>query len=188
MNPKRIQIIETTCELMEKQGYHATGINQILSESAAPRGSLYYYFPDGKEGLAAEAIEYTGKRLSDRIINRLADDQNAAESIPTFIKRIANSVEASNFQAGGPLTTVAMETATTSDRLNLACRAAYNQIQTAFYQKLIPEYEPERAEELATFITAAVEGAIILSRTNHSGDPLRLISKEIGFLLECSKQ
>ena len=41
MSSTRDQIIEKTCELLEAQGYHATGLNQILAESGAPKGSLY---------------------------------------------------------------------------------------------------------------------------------------------------
>jgi TetR/AcrR family transcriptional regulator, lmrAB and yxaGH operons repressor len=55
VKPTRDQIIQTTCTLLESQGYHATGLNQILKESGAPKGSLYYYFPQGKEELAEEA-------------------------------------------------------------------------------------------------------------------------------------
>jgi TetR/AcrR family transcriptional repressor of lmrAB and yxaGH operons len=168
---------------MEKQGYHATGLNQILAESGTPKGSLYYYFPGGKEELAASAIEQTGLAVSERIANGLAGNTNTAEAIDTFIQRIANGVEASGFQAGGPLATVAMETATTNERLNLACRKAYDRLQRTFYDKLVGEFSEPRAAELATFITAAIEGGIILSRTNHDGAPLRRVAAEIRLLL-----
>lgn len=36
----RDQIIETACDLLESQGFHATGLNQIVKESSA-QGSLY---------------------------------------------------------------------------------------------------------------------------------------------------
>ena len=49
MNTTRQQIVEKTSALLERQGYHATGLNQIVAESETPRGSLYYYFPHGKE-------------------------------------------------------------------------------------------------------------------------------------------
>lgn len=49
----RDNILRTASRLFRKQGYHATGLNQITAESGAPRGSLYYYFPGGKEELAA---------------------------------------------------------------------------------------------------------------------------------------
>ncbi len=42
MASTRNQIIETTCDLLESQGFHGTGLSQIIKESGAPRGSLYY--------------------------------------------------------------------------------------------------------------------------------------------------
>jgi hypothetical protein len=39
--------------------------------------------------------------------------------------------------------------------------------------------QPARAGELATFITASLEGGILLSRVAHSGDPLRRIGVEL---------
>jgi AcrR family transcriptional regulator len=61
MTSARDQIISKTCELFENQGYHATGINQIVKESGAPKGSIYYYFPDGKEEIALEAVIRSGQ-------------------------------------------------------------------------------------------------------------------------------
>jgi hypothetical protein len=80
-----------------------------------------------------------------------------------------------------------METAIASERLNLACRAAYNRLQGAFAAKLAASgYDPQRSAELATFITAAFEGGIILSRTYRTGDPLRRVGQELAALLAVS--
>ena len=51
--------IDTASSLFANQGYHATGISEILKKSNAPKGSLYYYFPQGKEQLAQEALANT---------------------------------------------------------------------------------------------------------------------------------
>ena len=53
MSTTREQIIEKTCELIELQGFNATGVNQIIRESGTPKGSLYYHFPGGKEELGS---------------------------------------------------------------------------------------------------------------------------------------
>lgn len=174
MMSTREQILETTCELMESQGYHATGLNQIVQVSGAPKGSLYHYFPEGKEQIASEAIAHVAGRITERIRTNLAAIADPAEALQAFCEQVAENVERSGFRAGGPLTSVAAETATTSERLNQACRAAYAGMRQAFEEKLLTGgISQEQAGALAGFVLAAMEGAILLSRTAHSGDPLR---------------
>jgi TetR/AcrR family transcriptional regulator, lmrAB and yxaGH operons repressor len=181
----RDQIIETTCDLMENQGYHATGLNEIVKESGSPKGSLYYYFPGGKEEIAAEAVAWAGRKTAARVREALLEKETAGEAIQDLLYRIAFIIEESGYRAGGPLTAVAMETATTSERLNLACRQAYQEIRAAFAEKLQGSGIPsERAVHLAAFITASVEGGILLSRTDHSGAPLRLVADQVRTLVE----
>lgn len=107
MKGKRDQIIDTTCQLMEVQGYHATGLNQILAESGAPKGSLYHYFPEGKEELAAEAVARSARVIEERMRTVMAEIDDAATAVITFILRLAEQVEASGYRAGGPITAVA---------------------------------------------------------------------------------
>lgn len=184
MSSTREQFIETTCDLLEEQGYHATALNQIVAESGSPKGSLYYYFPEGKEELAAEAITLTGEMVAARNRENLSDEAEPAEAVRRFVHRIAGHVEASGYRGGGPLMTVAMETATSSERLNLACREAYGRLQEAFSELFIAHgFSPGRADGLATFVIASIEGGVILSRTAHSGDPLRRVADELaGYL------
>lgn len=185
MSAVRQQFIATTCALMEQQGFHATGLNQIIKESGAPKGSLYYYFPEGKDELAEAAIAWAGETLAAHIRTTLTEAGDAASIIQSFVEGIATAVERSGFRSGGPLTTVAMETATTNERLNRACRDAYTLLQAAFAAKLVADgYTQAQAESLATFITAAIEGGIILCRTYHTGAPLRLVAEQVGQLLQ----
>lgn len=178
MSPAREQILQTTGALLERQGCHATGLNEIIRESGAPKGSLYYYFPAGKDQLVAEAVLEGARGVAERIRANMAD-----LGLEGFVMRIADGVEASGYAAGSPLTAVAMETATTNERINLACREAYGMIVAAFRDGLV-EQKPgeEGAAALALFVTAAVEGGIILSRTQHDATPLRVIAAQLGRL------
>jgi len=186
MSTTRDQFIATTCDLLESQGFHATGLNQIVRESGAPKGSLYYHFPAGKDELAEEAIAWAGRVTAQQIEQGMACSNDAAEAIPAFVAQIAHHVEASGFRSGGPLMTVAMETATTNERLNTACRHAYDQVQAAFAVKLTASGYAD-AQALAACITAAIEGGIMLSRTYHSGDPLRTVAAQLQTLLRAAQ-
>ncbi|NJN17331.1 MAG: TetR/AcrR family transcriptional regulator [Oscillochloris sp.] len=187
MSNAREQIIATTCDLLEEQGYHGTGLNQILKQSGAPKGSLYYYFPEGKVELAAEAIARTATLTAGRIRSSLMERDDVAEALAGFLRFIADQVERSGYRAGGPLTAVAMETATTNQRLNLACRDAFQQIEVAFAEAMrVAGASDTQAADLATFITATIEGGIILSRTYHSGDPLRRVADQLAHHLRQS--
>lgn len=185
MNPKREQIIQTTCQLIEIQGYHATGINQILAESEAPKGSLYYYFPEGKDELVEEAIDYTGQIIAGRLQEGMDAHENAATAVPVFLRQLAHYVHKSGYQAGGPITAVAMEAASTNERLNTACQRAYQQWQRVIEKKLLAdEYPTARAQQLASVTIALIEGAIILSRTERTVTPLLNAAAELEILLE----
>lgn len=184
MTTTREQIIATTSELLEAQGYYATGLNQIVAESGAPKGSLYYYFPDGKEGLTAEVIERAGRSVAERIRSGLAEVENPAEAVQRFVLTVAHHVAASSYRAGGPITTVALETAGKSDRLNEACQHAYASWVAAFQEKLEQSgYPAPLAARRATMIIAVIEGAIVLSRTYRSVAPLEAVAEELGNLV-----
>jgi AcrR family transcriptional regulator len=66
------QIVDGRAELLRRQGYAATGIKQIVTGPQGPFGSLYHFFPGGKERLGAEAIRVSGK-LYQQLIPAVLD-------------------------------------------------------------------------------------------------------------------
>jgi TetR/AcrR family transcriptional repressor of lmrAB and yxaGH operons len=187
MSSTRQQIIEKTSELLERQGYHATGLNQIVAESETPRGSLYYYFPEGKEELAAEAIEYKAQYMSRHLGQQLAAYDDPVEAIYRFLLDVAGHIERLNCCGGSPMAAVALETSNHSERLRQACAGGYHQMQKLFEDKLLAGgFQPGRTHTLAATILAALEGGVILSRTEQNAQPLRLIAEEVKQLLLCA--
>jgi TetR/AcrR family transcriptional repressor of lmrAB and yxaGH operons len=181
----REQFIETTCTLLELQGYHATGLNQIVAESGSPKGSLYHYFPGGKESLVTEALEAAGARIEARIRAELQQHDTAALAVYHFVTHLAEAVEASGFQAGAPITTVAMEVAVTNPHLRQVCHKIFQQWQLAIADRLRADgiYS---AESLALMCIASIEGGILLSRTARSRQPLEEIAEHLAHLIATS--
>lgn len=188
MKSVREHIVQAASVLIENQGYHATGMNEIVTKSGAPKGSIYYYFPEGKDAITSEAVETAGRALAGHIRENLVNTAHLAESIQSFLEGIAHNVELSGFTAGGPLAIVASETATTHENLNMVCRSAYSELISAFEDKFLASgCSPEEASSLAWMVTSTIEGAIILSRTFHSGDPLRRAGSELARLVKSAR-
>lgn len=185
----RERMVQATCELLEAQGYHATGLNEILQRSDTPRGSLYYYFPEGKEELATEAIERQGRFIEERIRQDLAADEDAADAVQNLFFKLAGYAATSGCRAIGPITGVALESSTTNERLRQACAEVYESWRVVYEEKLLASgFGAEEAASLSLLILGAMEGAITLTRTLRSAEPLQQTGIQLGALLKLLQQ
>ncbi|MBP7096892.1 MAG: TetR/AcrR family transcriptional regulator [Spirochaetia bacterium] len=190
--PSRERVVETAIRLFEERGYHATGIAELVKESGAPRGSVYFHFPGGKEQIAVEAVTRSGGRLAALVRENLKGEGpdgslDCAGALVAFLERVAIQVERSGFRSGGPLLIVASETASGGGLIGDACRKAYEGLASAFREALEDcGCAAEAASSLALTILAAVEGAIVLSRSFRSADPLRRVAADLGVLLRAA--
>ncbi|MFN7036010.1 MAG: TetR/AcrR family transcriptional regulator [Bellilinea sp.] len=182
MTTPREKIILTTCNLLERQGYYASGLNEIIQASGAPKGSLYHYFPGGKTEIAVEAVGSAAETTARLVEEHLAGYDDPAEGIRSLVEEIARRVEQAGYAAGGPLMLVALETVNSNAAINQACRQAYERIQAVFRSRLMMAgMSAAAADSLALVIVSTIEGATLLSRTLHSARPL---SEAAGFLAE----
>src|ERR671918_458343 len=100
----RQRFLDAAADLFHTQGYHATGVNQLVSAGGAPKGSFYFHFPGGKEQLAAEAVAQSGRQLRDALAAALADGD-----IDGVFDALASLLEDSGFQRGCPIATIALD-------------------------------------------------------------------------------
>lgn len=178
------RMIAATAKLLELQGYHATGLNQVLKESSTPKGSLYFHFPEGKEELAAEAILVAGAEITQKIALTLSSAEQVGDAISAFALMLAQELQDSDFRKGCPVATVAMETSATNERLRQACEQVYFSWFTLIEQRLLTaEFNSAEAKTWTTFVWASVEGALLLSRTYRSTAPLKIVAEQLRDLL-----
>src|ERR1700754_4254703 len=65
------RMIAAARRLFRQHGYFGTALSDVVAESSAPRGSLYFHFPGGKEELATEvALVHSADAIAH--INRAA--------------------------------------------------------------------------------------------------------------------
>jgi len=178
-------MVEATARLLARQGYHATGVAQVLAESEAPRGSLYFHFPQGKEQMASAAIGQLGVQLEGVLRGKLDAKPDVKAGLQSIARMFARQLEATDFQLGCPVATTALEAATESPQLAAACAQVFERWTDLLAGRLRQE-RPRIAspERVARTVLALIEGALILARARRSTEPLRDAEQAIGVLLE----
>lgn len=179
----RNTIVRAAATLFRRQGYAATGINEIVATSGAPKGSLYHYFPGGKEQLGEEAIRHAGAHAAKTLRELAAVHDTAASLLIAYGEMLAGWMMKSAFQEGCPITTVLLEMAAGSDAIAHAGQDAFHSWRKVFEQALLHDnMEPRRAERLAALAISALEGAMVQARVERSSEPITEAAKEIATL------
>lgn len=186
-NQSREKILEAATQLFHLQGYHATGLSQILKESGAPKGSLYYHFPEGKEQLALEAIERFGSIVSAEIRKHLNEVEDPIEAYEKHILHISHKFEdvstLPNNSETLPIGLLAAETALVNENLRIKCEGVFNEWDSIHKEKLMASgFSEEQAQSISITINALIEGGITLCLTTKSNKPLLEIIKMIPLL------
>jgi TetR/AcrR family transcriptional repressor of lmrAB and yxaGH operons len=172
-NPKEA-IVTTAARLFFSQGYHATGLNQIVKESCAPKGSLYHYFPNGKEELAHVCIGKANEHIVHKFRDTFAAYDNTGDAIRHFIHETADEAEAAGFTGFLPFSFwAAVETSCISDKLRKASQEVFDAWQEIIAERLrLDGFEEKKAHEMALLILSMMEGALIISLTHQSKEPM----------------
>ena len=179
--------LDATGVLLRRQGYAATGLNEIVERSGAPRGSLYFHFPGGKEELALAAMERSGEALRRAIAAVMAAPGGTAAGVATLIDALADGLEASGYRDGCPIATVALETASGSDPLRAGAARIFDAWLAELERALQADgAEPDLAERRALLALSAIEGALLLARARQDTAPLRAVRDELAELLSAA--
>jgi AcrR family transcriptional regulator len=169
------RMIAAARRLFRERGYLGTALSDVVSESAAPRGSIYFHFPGGKEELASEVILlHAGDHIAH--INRAAATTNTARQlIEVFMGRERDELISTDYREGCAMAPIAIETTPASVQLSDANRRAFQDLITTLAARLTEKNVPvSRATQLATNVWSSVEGALILSRVLRSPEPFDL--------------
>src|SRR6187431_207405 len=96
--PTRERILYATAELFRRQGYAGTGLKQVVAQAEAPFGSLYHFFPGGKEQLADEVLR-TGGAFFLALYHSIADAApDMVTAIGDFFAGAGETLEATDYQ------------------------------------------------------------------------------------------
>jgi TetR/AcrR family transcriptional repressor of lmrAB and yxaGH operons len=173
----RAALIGTAALLFRRQGYAATGVNQILETADVKAGSLYHHFPDGKQELAAAVVESAGGEI-ERLLRRFLDSDSAvADIVDGWIDMLVVQL-ASDQRDGCPIEPIATESVNASPQAREASARAFAGWSAAVAERLrVDGWTDGEAERTALAVIALIEGALILSRI--AGDDAALTAAKV---------
>lgn len=171
------QMITAARRLFRERGYLGTSVADVLAESGAPRGSVYFHFPGGKEELAAEVV-IAHAAESVAVINRLTDrEPNASALLTAFVAHFRDEIVASDYREGCPVAPIVLEVASATPRLAAVTRRGFQDMITTLSARLVDKgLQPERARELAALAVTGMEGAVVVSRALKDPEPFEALA------------
>ena len=185
MAETRQRILVATNELFRRRGFNGTSLKQVTVAAGAPIGSLYHFFPGGKDELAEAVITTSGAaylQLFEMIADAAADIGTA---VTDFFEGAAVVLEATDYIDVCPIGTVAREVAGTNDALRRATDLVFTSwIATGASRFVAAGLPPLDATALATTVVAALEGGFILARARRDPEPLRATGRHIRALVD----
>lgn len=180
----RERIVTATSELFRRQGYNGTSLSQIVEASAATTGSLYHFFPGGKDDLTAEVLRSSGAAYGELVEAIIRAAPDPASGVVDAFEGAAQVLVESDFIDPCPIGTVAREVASTNGEL----RSIAAEVMSGWIRLLTSTFvdagiATARANELAALVVASIEGGFVMARTTREVDTFRSIGTNLGALI-----
>src|SRR5262249_5871667 len=121
----RLSFLKAAAELFRRQGYSGTALKEVAATAEAPWGSMYHFFPGGKEELASEAISHAGEFYRDSFARLFKSVRDPIEALQRVFDGEVRVLEGSDYRNGCPVASTALDVASTVDAVRSACSRAF---------------------------------------------------------------
>ena len=180
----RTRMLETTARLLQHRGYFGTALSDILRESNAPRGSLYFHFPGGKDQLVIEATRLAVEETSHFLRATLAEATAPEEGVRRFFAAAKALLVESDYSFGCPVAPVILDAPDALPELQEICRQAFEEWVGLFRDRFLAAGIPAaRAAALAMLVEAAMEGLLLVARAYRDPAALDVVATELAAIV-----
>lgn len=181
----REAIVMAAKRLMQIKGYHATSLDDVLSESGSGKGTFYHYFRSKEDLGHAILDQIIGSFIAQTVEPCFSDPGGRPlAQIRCFLDRVVEIQRAGNCVGGCPLGNLASELSDVHEGF----RARLADVFSAWCARLTEALRQAqrrgdvgsecRPDAVAHFLVAALEGAILMTK----------VSKDIGVMERCVEE
>ncbi len=176
-------MIVSAVDVLRERGAAGVTIDEVLARSGAPRGSVYYHFPEGRNQILTEALRYAGDTITATIDDTV--ERGVKAMLRDFVEYWQRLLDDSDFNAGCPVVAAALGPANDEPQLTAEAGAILGRWRTALSRAFVADgFDDSDAASLAMMSIAALEGAVVLCRSTRTTEPLRDVHGQLEFLIK----
>ena len=163
----RDRLLDAAIDLMRGFGLAGTGINDLVRASAAPKGSIYHFFPGGKLQIAGEALALYAVRVEAFIDEALGSRRTPEDKVRALFDAFARRVEATQFTRSCAAGCASLDLGEDLEPLRATLVDAF-EAWTRVIASHLEIGDARRAWSFASLVLTAIEGAYVRARAEHS--------------------
>lgn len=179
--PTKDRLIRAAADLFRSRGYHGVGLAEVLSTAAAPKGSLYHHFPNGKSDLAMAAATWASDGMLHIIAASFEPAETFQDGVTTVSHKLAKLFDKSGKWEGCPVSSTLFEGPD---------NGLFRKHEAYLFRGWITEIEhhavrlglsEDDARRAAEHLFIQVQGGWQLARALQDSDVLRNLPHNMGF-------
>lgn len=174
----REKLLDQGVALLMEQGYHGTGLQELVRSVGVPKGSFYNYFPS-KEAFSAEVVKHYIEPFITQLDGHLRrPDVNAETALKAYFNELIEETERRGFKGGCLLGNLIGEIGDTSDLCQLSLREAVRRYRDKLQEGLARAQREGSfrkdldAKDMADFLVNVWQGALLRMKIERSVRPL----------------
>ena len=174
----REKLLDQGVALLMEQGYHGTGLQELVRNVGVPKGSFYNYFPS-KEAFSAEVVTHYIEPFITQLDGHLRrPDVNAETALKAYFNELIEETEQRDFKGGCLLGNLIGEIGDTSDLCQLSLREAVRRYRDKLEEGLARAQQEGSfrkdldAKDMADFLVNVWQGALLRMKIERSVRPL----------------
>ncbi len=176
----RAAMVITAARWLPQRGMAAVNLIEVARSVQAPRGSIYHYFPGGRDQLLGEALalaNQSGLRMIDKVAARSDDPQALVEGVFAASARWLDA----NFSGGCPIGAAVLSAETESEEFSQSIQACFKQWEDVLAKALRHKGIASQAQsrELAQCMLIGFEGAMLYAKGTRRTTAFDLASRMV---------
>jgi TetR/AcrR family transcriptional repressor of nem operon len=174
---KKKNLLDQGVGMLMRQGYHGTGLQEVLDAADIPKGSFYNYFTS-KEDFGAEVIQHYMDPFIVQLSTHLQQSEtDALGAIERYFGELISELEKNEFKGGCLLGNLMGEIGDTSDICQKSLRTAIDRYRDMLQSGLAKAQQQgtvrsdKSAKEMADLLVNTWQGALLRTKIEKSSAP-----------------